>query len=49
MLGGVRGLATGRPKNVQLTTKLFINHYLNNFFKYGLKWSTTAATASSLG
>ena len=47
-LGGLRGLATARPKNIQMSTKLFINHYLNNFFKYGLRWSTTAATTSRL-
>lgn len=42
----MRGLLKGRPRDIELTRRLVINHHLNNYFKYGLRWSTIAATTS---
>jgi hypothetical protein len=48
MIGGIRGLLRGRPRDIELTRRLVINHHLNNYFKYSLRWSTMAATTSRL-
>lgn len=38
----------GRPEGLRMSKKMVFNNYLNNIFKYSLRWSSSAATASFL-